>query len=86
MRLLATLLIGLLGGVLAMFVVFRRFPSQPAQWIGAVVFGLLGGWLGGWLLDVLGLSEANWLGSLVVAFAGATVLLLGIRKVTETTP
>jgi uncharacterized membrane protein YeaQ/YmgE (transglycosylase-associated protein family) len=80
MGLLGTLVVGVIGGMLAMLAVYRTFPSQAAQWIMALVIGLLGGWLGGVLLRVLGLAEANWVGSLVVAFAGATIILTLIRK------
>jgi uncharacterized membrane protein YeaQ/YmgE (transglycosylase-associated protein family) len=79
-----TLLAGMIGGVLGMLAVFRSFPSAPAQWIGALVIGVLGGWLGGALLSVLGLEKANWVGSLVVAFAGAVLILMGISKMTGT--
>ena len=80
------LLLGLVGGGLAMLAVFRRFPSDPVQWLGALVIGLLGGWLGGLLLNAIGLEQANWLGSLVVAFAGAALILLAIRRTTGASP
>jgi uncharacterized membrane protein YeaQ/YmgE (transglycosylase-associated protein family) len=66
--------------VLAMLAVFRTFPSSVQQWVGALAVGLLGGWLGGWLTSALGLEEASWVGSLVIAFAGAYLLLLALRK------
>lgn len=74
------LIVGVVGGVLGMLAVVRRLPSEPMQWVGALVIGLLGGWLGGWLLGVLGLEQVNWLGSLVVSFVGAALILLAIRE------
>lgn len=74
--------LGLVGGLAAMLVVFRTFPTEIAQWIGALAAGLLGGWLGGWLFRLLGLEQANWLGSLIVAFIGASVIMLAVRKAT----
>lgn len=44
------------------------------------MIGLIGGWLGGWLTRLLGLEEASGVGSLVVAFAGAYLVMLGLRK------
>lgn len=80
MEIVWMLMIGLVGGVLGMLAVFRKLPTEPLQWIGALVIGLLGGWLGGWLLNVMGLEQANWLGSLVVAFAGSALILMALRK------
>lgn len=79
---LGTLLIGLIGGALAMLAVYRSFPNDAGGWVGALVIGVLGSWLGSLLMTVIGLEEANWIGSLVVAFAGASLILLGIRKIT----
>jgi uncharacterized membrane protein YeaQ/YmgE (transglycosylase-associated protein family) len=76
------ILAGVVGGVLALLVVFRTIPRDPTHWIGALVFGVLGGVLGGWLLNLLGLEQANWVGSVVTAFVGATLLLVLLRKLT----
>ena len=45
-----------------------------------IVLGLVGGLIGGWLLGVLGISiPGGMLGSIVVAFIGA-VVLVGITR------
>jgi uncharacterized membrane protein YeaQ/YmgE (transglycosylase-associated protein family) len=62
-------------------VVCRTFPNAVMGWVGALVVGLLGGWLGGWLADVVGLEAVNWLGALIVAFAGALGILLLLQRV-----
>lgn len=82
MDVVVSLGLGLVGGLAAMLVVFRTFPSEISQWIGALAAGLLGGWLGGALFRVLGLEQANWLGSLVVAFVGASLIMFAVRKAT----
>lgn len=82
MELVLWLAAGLVGGILAVLAVLRSFPTEPTQWIGALVVGLLGGWVGGWLTDLAGLEQTNWIGSLVIAFVGASIILLVIRKLT----
>lgn len=79
---LGSLLIGLAGGALAMFAVYRTFPDDVWGWVGALAVGVIGSWLGRLLMTVLGLEQANWIGSLVIAFAGASLILLGIRRIT----
>lgn len=82
MELVLWLAAGLAGGLLAMLAVFRSVPTAPTQWVGAVGVGLLGGWLGGWLANVAGLERTNWIGSLVIALVGASLILLVVRTVT----
>jgi uncharacterized membrane protein YeaQ/YmgE (transglycosylase-associated protein family) len=45
-----------------------------------LLVGLIGGVLGGWIANLLGLETANWVGSLVVAFAGAALILYILRR------
>ena len=46
-----------------------------------IILGLLGGFLGGWLFGLLGIpSSGGMIGSIVVAFIGA-VILVGITRV-----
>ena len=80
MEVVGWLILGLIGGVAAMFVVWRHFPRSPAQWLGALVVGLIGGWLGGWIATLLGLEQANWIGALVVSFVGAWIILKMVSK------
>ncbi len=76
------LITGLIAGALAMFAVYRTIPREPATLIGALVIGLLGGILGGWVADLIGLDAVSWIGSIVVAFAGAFVILWLINRAT----
>lgn len=75
------LALGAVAGVAAVLVMYRSVPDTPLEWIGAVGIGLLGGWLGGWVSDLIGLEAVNWIGSLVIAFAAALLMLMLLRRV-----
>lgn len=48
-----------------------------------ILLGILGGWLGGWLFGRLGIWPAGGLlGSVIVAFVGA-VILVGITRLVK---
>lgn len=71
------IILGLVAGGIASLIVPGRTPGGA---IGAVVVGILGGLLGGWLLDVLGVDDnLSWIGSIVVAIAGAVAILYALR-------
>ena len=79
---LGLLIIGLIAGALARFLV----PGRDPMGIGATIaLGILGSFLGGFLADVLfrdgdaGLSPAGLLGSII----GAIILLLIYNAVTN---
>ena len=79
--LIVWLVLGLIAGDVASLIVPGRTPGGT---IGALDVGLLGGLLGGWLLDLLGASDnLNWIGSLVVAVAGAVGILYALRATNE---
>ncbi len=46
-----------------------------------IIVGVVGGWLGGWVLGKLGLHFGGLIGSLVVAFLGAVLLIWIIRLI-----
>lgn len=74
------LILGLLAGGVAVLVVHRAIPGDLRQIAGALVVGLAGGGLGGWLSDLVGLRAVSWLGSLLLAFAGAWLILQVLRR------
>lgn len=80
MNLILSLIIGAAAGALALFVVFRGFPNDVWRWVGALVVGIIGGWVGSLLFGLFGLQHVNWLGSLVVSFVGALLILYIIRR------
>ena len=79
MHFILWLVLGLIAGGIASWIVPGRTPGGT---IGALVVGLLGGLLGGWILDLLDVDRnLSWIGSLVVAVAGAVIVLYGLRAV-----
>ena len=81
MDLIVQLIVGVIAGFLAVVVIYRTIPRTALAWVGVLVLGLLGGWVGGLLADLLGLDAANWIGSIVIAFAAAVAFLLAIQRV-----
>lgn len=76
MELIMWILVGLLAGFLADYVI----KDVDFGWLGKALVGVLGGVVGGWLLDALGLSPERFgigglLGQILVAFLGAVLLL-----------
>ena len=77
MAFIVWIIIGLISGGIASLIVPGRTPGGM---IGALIAGLVGGLLGGWVLDLLGAGDnLNWIGSLVVAIAGAVAILYALR-------
>lgn len=76
------LILGLVAGVAALFAIYRTIPREPSGLVAALVIGLAGGAIGGWIADVIGLDAVNWIGSLVVAFVGAVLILWLLRRAT----
>lgn len=78
-HLLFWIIVGIIAGVLAKSMV----PGEgPAGILGDLIVGVVGAFLGGWLFTlVLGHSYGGWVGSTLVAFVGAIVLLLILRAV-----
>jgi uncharacterized membrane protein YeaQ/YmgE (transglycosylase-associated protein family) len=78
MGLLGWLIVGLIAGVLAKWVV----PGEgPGGIIGDIIVGIVGAFIGGWVFNFfghVGVTGIN-LGSIVVAFIGAVILLYIMR-------
>jgi uncharacterized membrane protein YeaQ/YmgE (transglycosylase-associated protein family) len=78
MSILAWLVVGLVAGVLAKFVV----PGEgPGGIIGDLIVGIVGAIIGGWVFNYFGHSAAdgiNWY-SIGVAFVGSVILLAVLR-------
>lgn len=80
MELILWLILGAAAGVMALYTIYRTMPDNPWQWVGALIIGLIGGWVGGFLANIIGLEAVNWIGSLIVAFVGAVLILLLFRR------
>jgi uncharacterized membrane protein YeaQ/YmgE (transglycosylase-associated protein family) len=78
--LLIFLLIGLIAGVLAKYVV----PGEgPGGIVGDLVVGVIGAFIGGWVFTKFGqpgLDGFSWW-SILVAFVGAVILLFILRAI-----
>jgi len=78
MGLLSFLIVGLIAGFLAKYVV----PGDgPGGIIGDLIIGCIGAFIGGWLFNEFGHMDATGLNlySILVAFVGAVVLLFILR-------
>ena len=77
MDILTWLIVGLVAGVLASFVVGGGFGL-----LGDIIIGIIGAFIGGWIFAQLGLGAPGGLvGTILVAFVGAVVLLLLLRLI-----
>ena len=76
MDLLTWLIVGLIAGVLASFVMGGGYGI-----IGDIIIGIVGAFIGGWLFSKLGVGTpfAGLAGTIFVAFVGAVVLLFILR-------
>ena len=72
------IIVGLVAGVLASFVMGGGFGI-----IGDIIIGIVGAFIGGWLFTQLGVSTpfAGIAGTIFVAFIGAVVLLGLLRLI-----
>jgi uncharacterized membrane protein YeaQ/YmgE (transglycosylase-associated protein family) len=80
MNILSWIVVGLIAGWLA----GKVMKGGGFGLIGDIIVGVLGGLLGGWIattfLNMGGMTGIN-LGSIVIAFLGAVLLLLVVRLV-----
>ncbi len=78
MDLLTWLIVGLVAGVLASFVM-----GGGLGLIGNIIVGIIGAFLGGWIFRSLGVASpvGGLGGTILVAFIGAVVLLFLLRLV-----
>jgi len=80
MSIIAWIIVGIIGGYLAKLVV----PGEgPGGILGDLIIGIIGAIIGGWLFGYFGHTGVTGLniGSIIVAFIGAVVLLLIVRAV-----
>ena len=80
MGILSWIVVGLIAGWLA----GKVMKGGGCGLIGDIVVGVLGGLLGGWIattfLNLGGMTGIN-LGSILIAFVGAVILLLVLRLI-----
>ena len=74
-NIVVTILVGLVAGFLASRIVL----GQGRGWFWDIIIGILGAIIGRWLADLLHISinvGASILNQIIIAFAGAVILLL----------
>lgn len=78
MEILTWIIVGLVAGVLASFVVGGGYGL-----LGDIIVGILGAFIGGWLFAKLGWHTPfpGIIGTIFVAFIGSIVLLLLLRLI-----
>ena len=77
MSLLWFLLVGLIAGWLAGLVM----KGGGYGIIGDMIVGVIGALLGGWLFGVLCIHAGGLIGSIIVAFIGAVILIFLLRAI-----
>lgn len=79
MSLLAWIVVGLIAGLLASWVV----PGTNTNWLVDIIVGMIGAVIGGWVFNAFGAGGASgfnvW--SIIVAFIGAVILLYIIKAI-----
>lgn len=83
MDLLTWLIVGLVAGVLASFVM----GGVGYGLIGDIIIGIVGAFVGGWLFGVVDVSSpfSGLAGTIFTAFVGAVVLLFALRLIRSAT-
>lgn len=74
---IAWLLVGLVAGFLA----GKVMKGSGYGIVGDILIGLVGAFLGGWLFGSFVIAEYALIGSIVVAFVGACILIAVVRFV-----
>lgn len=84
MNIIAWLLLGLIAGFLASVVM----KGGGYGVVGDIIVGLVGAFIGGWVFSLFGAGGATGLnvGSIIVAFVGACILIAILRLVTGRRP
>lgn len=79
--LLAWLVVGLIAGLLARYVM----RGSGYGIIGDIILGIIGAFLGGFLASLLGIGGSTGLvGSIIIAFLGAVILIAILRVIPGT--
>lgn len=69
------LIVGLIAGFLASLVM----RGGGYGILGDIIVGIIGAFIGGWLFSLLGLGTTGFIGSIIVAFVGACILIAILR-------
>jgi uncharacterized membrane protein YeaQ/YmgE (transglycosylase-associated protein family) len=72
---ISTVLWWLVVGLIAGFLASRVMRGGGYGLIGDIVVGLIGAFIGGWLASLLQLGDSSFIGSIIIAFIGACILV-----------
>ena len=75
------LIVGLIAGVLASFVMRGGYGI-----VGDIVIGIVGAFLGGFLASLLGIGASGFVATVIIAFVGACILIALLRMVSRNYP
>jgi uncharacterized membrane protein YeaQ/YmgE (transglycosylase-associated protein family) len=75
------LVVGLIAGVLASFVMRGGYGI-----VGDIVIGIVGAFLGGFLASLLGIGASGFVATLIIAFIGACILIAILRMISRSYP
>jgi len=75
------LVVGLIAGVLASFVMRGGYGI-----VGDIVIGIVGAFLGGFLASLLGIGASGLVGTIIIAFIGACILIAILRMISRSYP
>ena len=67
--------IGIISGIIAGFIAAKRTGGKGKGCLVDLFLGLLGGFFGGWLFDQFGIQAYSWIGQMIFAVIGASILL-----------
>ncbi|MEM1326376.1 MAG: GlsB/YeaQ/YmgE family stress response membrane protein [Bacteroidota bacterium] len=76
MSFIGWILIGLVAGALAKFIMPGK---DPGGWIITILLGIGGAVLGGFLAGMIGIASSGLIGELLIATAGAVLILVIYR-------
>ena len=71
------LLVGLIAGTLAKMITPQ---DEKGGWVSSLVVGIVGSFVGGFLAGLIGISSHRFIGEIIIAFAGAILVLYIYHK------
>ncbi|MBQ7571580.1 MAG: GlsB/YeaQ/YmgE family stress response membrane protein [Bacteroidaceae bacterium] len=69
------MIIGIISGIIAGFIAAKLTDGEGKGCIVDLFLGLVGGCFGGWLFEQFGIAAYSWVGQIITAVVGASILL-----------
>lgn len=76
MNIIISLLIGSISGWLA-----GKIMDSEGSLLRNIILGIIGGFLGSFIFDLLGITFAGYLGTILVSVLGACLIILIVNKI-----